>query len=697
MKQFKAALLFLLTLGVNAQVTNLDQQDLHLKNYMFNGGFESGVAGWAATSGASITSSATTPRLGKRKAITAVTGGSGDFYSSYNAIPQGDGNCSAEFFYKNDTAVCTYKVEDSASTVLAGPTALSTSITTWTKSASLLFACPATNSVRLYFTCTANGTVQVDDFILGREIPNITYSDTMARAALSGSAPIQYNGSTGVIAITQSGSASNGYLSSADWTTFNSKQAALGYTPVNQAGDTMTGQLVLSGSYVLKIVDGSQGSGRVLTSDGSGVATWQVAAAGYTDAQARAALSATAPLTYNSGSGIFGITQSGSAVDGYLSSVDWNTFNNKQPALGYIPVNKAGDTMTGALTMGAQNEVRFADSDSSNYVGFKASGTVASNLIWTLPAYDGSANMNLVTDGSGTLSWATGGGGGGGWELTGNAISPGDFLGTTNNESLEIKTNGTARYTITGSGVHVWSGSVAAAEASFASYTWTESGEFPDLGTGVLPWNVGGFTTKTNQGYSFFGATTNYGATTGFTIISGIGDDCSNGPLGGLLCSASGIDDGRASITLNNVGTILHKPSSGLVMFTTTGTTDIRFGKSASTAFTMYATDTQLNINRNEFHDVMEVDPGLDIDWNLRDMYYLTITGNTTFTWSNNSDGEDITVALTASGGNYTVTWPDHIGNNVADITINDGDSAVFEFVQMNGSVYLKSKEAGLN
>ena len=33
------------------------------------------------------------------------------------------------------------------------------------------------------------------------------------------------------------------------------------------------------------------------------------------------------------GSGTIGITQSGAAADGYLSSVDWNTFNNKQNAL----------------------------------------------------------------------------------------------------------------------------------------------------------------------------------------------------------------------------------------------------------------------------------------------------------------------------------------------------------------------------
>ena len=36
---------------------------------------------------------------------------------------------------------------------------------------------------------------------------------------------------------------------------------------------------------------------------------------------------------------------------GALSSTDWSTFNGKQAALGYTPVNKAGDTMTGALNL----------------------------------------------------------------------------------------------------------------------------------------------------------------------------------------------------------------------------------------------------------------------------------------------------------------------------------------------------------
>ncbi len=59
----------------------------------------------------------------------------------------------------------------------------------------------------------------------------------------------------------------------------------------------------------------------------------------------------------------------------------------------------------------AQGDLRFGDSDSSNYVAFQGAGTIASNITWTLPNVDGDANQSLITDGSGALSWATGGGG----------------------------------------------------------------------------------------------------------------------------------------------------------------------------------------------------------------------------------------------------------------------------------------------
>ena len=66
----------------------------------------------------------------------------------------------------------------------------------------------------------------------------------------------------------------------------------------------------------------------------------------------------------------------------------------------------ANPTFTGAINLNAQGDFRYYDSDSSNYVGFQAPGTVSSNVLWTLPGADGSAGQQLSTDGSGTLSWS---------------------------------------------------------------------------------------------------------------------------------------------------------------------------------------------------------------------------------------------------------------------------------------------------
>jgi len=66
-------------------------------------------------------------------------------------------------------------------------------------------------------------------------------------------------------------------------------------------------------------------------------------------------------------------------------------------------------TFSSNVTLNAQSDLRFADSDSSNWVAFQAPATVASNVTWTLPSADGTADQALTTNGSGVLSWADAG------------------------------------------------------------------------------------------------------------------------------------------------------------------------------------------------------------------------------------------------------------------------------------------------
>ena len=58
------------------------------------------------------------------------------------------------------------------------------------------------------------------------------------------------------------------------------------------------------------------------------------------------------------------------------------------------------------ISVSGQKEVRYLDSDSSHYVGFKSPATVSSNVVWTLPSADtGVSGYVLSSDGSGVLSW----------------------------------------------------------------------------------------------------------------------------------------------------------------------------------------------------------------------------------------------------------------------------------------------------
>ena len=63
------------------------------------------------------------------------------------------------------------------------------------------------------------------------------------------------------------------------------------------------------------------------------------------------------------------------------------------------------------ITLQLQNNLRFADSDSSQYIGLAAPATISNSFTLTLPATDTAvAGYALISNGSGTLSWGVAGG-----------------------------------------------------------------------------------------------------------------------------------------------------------------------------------------------------------------------------------------------------------------------------------------------
>jgi hypothetical protein len=62
---------------------------------------------------------------------------------------------------------------------------------------------------------------------------------------------------------------------------------------------------------------------------------------------------------------------------------------------------------TSNVQLNGQTDLRFADSDSSNWVAFQAPATITADVTWTLPATDGTGGQVLTTNSTGTLSWSS--------------------------------------------------------------------------------------------------------------------------------------------------------------------------------------------------------------------------------------------------------------------------------------------------
>jgi hypothetical protein len=81
--------------------------------------------------------------------------------------------------------------------------------------------------------------------------------------------------------------------------------------------------------------------------------------------------------------------------------------------------------ITSTTTLDNRAELRFRDTDNSNYVSFRAPNNLTTNTTYQLPATDGTAGQSLITNGSGILTWSSVSGGGGG----GSSNPPGGVTG----------------------------------------------------------------------------------------------------------------------------------------------------------------------------------------------------------------------------------------------------------------------------
>ncbi|MCX7736866.1 MAG: hypothetical protein N2319_09150 [Candidatus Kapabacteria bacterium] len=132
----------------------------------------------------------------------------------------------------------------------------------------------------------------------------------------------------------------------------------------------------------------------------------------------------------------------------------------------YVKTDGSSNLITGnlAVTDLALNSGQIIVGNSSNIasaVSMSGDGLISNTGVLTVTGLRGRAvSATAPTDGY-VLKWnntanqwepAVDAGGTGGWMLSGNSIATGDFLGTTNNQTLNIRTNNTERIKVTAAG-----------------------------------------------------------------------------------------------------------------------------------------------------------------------------------------------------------------------------------------------------
>ena len=216
--------------------------------------------------------------------------------------------------------------------------------------------------------------------------------------------------SSGTIGIPQANASTNGYLTSSDWNTFNNK-TAFAEPAIFSGGGSPTLASGVTDLEIRTLIGAGVGNGvvtSITTSGTSGAATLNsgvlnipnYATSGGSGTVTEVTTSA--PLTVANGTTTpaLNITQSNTTTDGYLSSIDWNTFNNKSDFSG------AYADLTGKPTIPTNNN------ELTNGEGFITSSSTdtltnksGSNSQWTNDeGYITSASLPTVNDGTLTIT-----------------------------------------------------------------------------------------------------------------------------------------------------------------------------------------------------------------------------------------------------------------------------------------------------
>lgn len=318
----------------------------------------------------------------------------------------------------------------------------------------------------------------------------------------------------------------------------------------------------------------------------SGTLTWgaggTLGTAAYTAASAyEVPLTFSAPLSRSVNT--ISITQAATAANGYLSSTDWNTFNNKQPAGAYLTGNQT-ITLSGAVTGAGTTAITTAYTGNVNSINslVNAAGWLYNGGTGIFSYSTPTAAQVGAPSGSGTSTGTNTG------DETTTRINALYGYTPANGANYLPLTGGTLTGSLTGTSVNLTSlstiNSSAALAADFQS-NWTASSGtndiayFSRLSSAVR--GVIGYSDIT--GAIYFGTKTphpveiRYGDAAALTITTGSAATFANtvtatnfiGPATGLTGTAASLSiGGNAGSVTNGVYTIGTQSIAGLKTFT---------------------------------------------------------------------------------------------------------------------------------
>ena len=429
-------------------------------------------------------------------------------------------------------------------------------------------------------------------------------------SSLSASSPLSYNSGTGAFSIQVANGSQNGYLSSSDWTTFNSKQNAITLTTTGSSGSsTLVGATLNVPTYTLSGLGGVPTT-RQLTINGtaydlSADRSWSVGThtgsltSGYIP-KATGTTSLTDSLVYDTGTAVLIGTTTASTSKFMVYST---TADNHYQAIGSAPSFRFADTIT-----------------SPTYTGIVGLATASNHFIIGAAAGD-MVLANNTTSSIGNFIFGTG-------TTERMRITPTGNVSINNtNNTYRFDVNGTVRFT----------GQLRLESTiTDGTYTYTLPSATGTLAlTSAIPANPVGGTGTTNYLPKFTGT-----STIGNSLVY------DNGTNVGINTTTPIFSTGYTTLSLNG---------------STGGQIEFKTGDVGKNYIYSNSTDLRFYTNGGAFR--FENATGLEIGYaTAQGLYKLDVSGTGRFTGNllasvNQNDSSTITISNTTAGASAQSTF----------------------------------------